>query len=58
MIFFVWVIITSVFTKDWVIIWVIIMTKPRSVFLFWPVVTLVKVLPKKDEKAFVQMFFL
>ena len=38
--FTIWVIIRSVFSKDWVIIWVIIITQPRSVFLFWAVVTL------------------
>ena len=32
----IWVIIRSVFSKEWVII----MTKPRSVFLFWDVVSL------------------
>ena len=39
----IWVIIRSEFFKNQVIIWVIIMTKPRSVFLFWAVVTLLLV---------------
>ena len=34
------VIIRSVVSQKWVINWVIIMTWPRSVFLFWAVVTL------------------
>ena len=34
LLFSIWVIISSVFPKEWVIIWVIIMNKPRSVFLF------------------------